>query len=548
MEGDKRMTFQSMQLDNRNPIARHYIEGKLDYFFSYSPNFSTRARLEELDSRHFPRETLATHLRKMNQGWGASRLSLDQIERLRDPESVVVIGGQQAGILTGPLYTIHKIVSIVKYARMQEEKLNRPVIPVFWIAGEDHDYAEINHVYTTKASQLLKKTTTQQAWRKISISDLSLDKERTEAWLKELFTDLPETLHTKEVFLTIQESLTESTTFVDFFAILIHRLFQDSGIVLIDSGNEELRKIEAPYFLQMIERQESITEAINETAEQLQVQGYPLQVDVSATDANLFYRNNEKERVLLFRDGERWIGKHEEVVLTTDQLKSVAQAQPEKLSNNVMTRPLMQESLFPTLAFIAGDGEISYWALLKKAFTAFDPEITMPPVIPRLSITLVSNRIAKLLEQRHLEIETVIRKGCSFEKMNWLYAQHHPPVEKLFDQFEQSLRELHQPLQAVAKSLGPDLGNEASKNMDHLRKETNYLKRRILQRIEDQQGHHLGQFDEIEVALRPKEGLQERVLNIFPFINEYGMSLISDLLKLPLDFEQDHYLVYLYGN
>src|SRR5699024_12707310 len=119
----------------------------------------------------------------MNETWGAPDATIAQIERLRDERSVVVIGGQQAGLLTGPLYTIHKIVSIIKYAKEQEAKLNIPVIPVFWIAGEDHDYADINHVYTTENGNLTKQKIAQQAWKHITISNLSLNYSLHKKWI-----------------------------------------------------------------------------------------------------------------------------------------------------------------------------------------------------------------------------------------------------------------------------------------------------------------------------------------------------------------------------
>jgi len=539
------MKFKSIQLRNRNPIARDYIEGKLEEFFPFSLAFSPESRLSELSSRNFPRESLASVLKEMNENWGAPDATIAQIERLRDERSVVVIGGQQAGLLTGPLYTIHKIVSIIKYAKEQEAKLNIPVIPVFWIAGEDHDYAEINHVYTTENGMLTKQTIAQQAWKRISISNLSLNPSLTEKWIKEVFSDLPETVHTRELVTSLKKLIKKSDTFVDFFARFIFQLFESTGIVLIDSANPDLRKVESPYFLKMIERQAEMTEAIYKTAQKLRLKGYPLQAEVSTEDGNLFYKDDEGERILLIRNDNKWIGKNEEVVFSTDELKRIAKEQPERLSNNVMTRPLMQEALFPTLAFVAGDGEISYWALLKQAFTTFDSEMTMPPVLPRLSITLITERINKLVKQRSLKIDKVINEGCNKAKMNWLQSQVHPPVNQMFKHLERELKYMHEPIQSVAKTLGPDITNEAKKNMDKLLDEIDYLKRRMLERIEKQYEQPLSQFKEIELALRPRDGLQERTLNIVSFINEYGKSIISLLLELSLDFEKDHHLVYL---
>src|SRR5690625_4854986 len=374
------MPIKSMRLENRNYLAAQYVKGKLHHFFSYHPYESLKDRVNHLQTRTFPRSELSSILIKMNKAWGASSETLRQIERLQHPESVVVVGGQQAGLLTGPLYTIHKIISIIKFANMQEEKLQIPVIPLFWIAGEDHDYDEINHIFTTPNNKLTKRKIAQEEWLKVPISDLHIEKTKAEQWMKQIFHDITETEHTKPLVEKLFTHLGKANTFVDFFARIVLDLFKEEGLVVIDSGNEDLRSIERDIFIQLIERQPEMTKAINSTAEKLHQAGYHLQVDVTPSDANLFYHDERNERILLMRDGNHWVGKHEEVKLTTEELRQIAREHPERLSNNVLSRPFMQESLLPTLSFIAGDGEISYWALLKHAFHAFDDDIKMPPV------------------------------------------------------------------------------------------------------------------------------------------------------------------------
>src|SRR5699024_7987443 len=117
--------------------------------------------------------------------WGAPTSSLRQINRLRESDSLVVIGGQQAGLLTGPLYSINKLISIVQIAREQERILNRPVIPVFWIAGEDHDLDEINHIFTVKDNEIYKYRLVTEVNNKKSVSHLDLNPVEVEKWLKQ---------------------------------------------------------------------------------------------------------------------------------------------------------------------------------------------------------------------------------------------------------------------------------------------------------------------------------------------------------------------------
>lgn len=540
------MAVKSINLTNRNKLAADYVKRELPHLFPYEPFTSEEERINDLLGQSFPREELASILRTMNEAWGASFETLAQIDRLRSEDSVVVIGGQQAGLLTGPLYTIHKIISLIKYAREQEEKLNVPVIPVFWIAGEDHDYDEINHIYTVADDTLHKRIIGQEEWRKKSITHIPLNKEATNRWIKQVFHDLVETEHTRELSETIFSFVEQSETFVDFFALLTFHLFGDEGVVLIDSADENLRHLESDIFTKLIERQPQITKAIFNSSQKLSYEGYNVQVDVTEHDGNLFYHDEQGERILLMREGTRWVGKNDEISLTTDELLKIAKEEPGRLSNNVMTRPLMQEALFPTLAFVAGDGEISYWALLQEAFSAFDSKIKMPPIIPRLSMTLVTERIHKIMESRSLDAAYIVNHGCKKLKMNWLSSQQNPPINILFEQAETDIKDIHAPIQTLATSIGPDLGAEATRNLDNVLRELNYLKNRTLQQLKQKYVIQLKKFQEVQLALKPNDLLQERALNVLGFLNECGPGFIKEIIELNIPFTTDHELIYLH--
>src|SRR5699024_6305913 len=136
--------------------------------------------------------------------------------------------------------------------REQERILNRPVIPVFWVAGEDHDLDEINHIFTVKDNVIYKHRLVTEVNNKKSVSHLDLNPDEVEKWLKQAFGDLQETSYTKGLFEEISECLEMSETYVDFFANLIFKLFPDEGIVLIDSAHHNIRKLESDFFKELI--------------------------------------------------------------------------------------------------------------------------------------------------------------------------------------------------------------------------------------------------------------------------------------------------------
>lgn len=512
-------------------------------FFDYKPFEDLSARVQDVQHKTYKRQALSETLLEMNKNWDAPEQTLHQIERLKEKNSVVVIGGQQAGLLTGPMYTINKIISVIRLAKEQESKLKIPVIPVFWIAGEDHDYDEINHIHTLRNSKVYKHKTKQQPIFKKSISHLKMDQEKTLAWVKEAFQDLPETTYTKDLFDTACTILAQSETMVDFFAKLIFALFQEEGIVLIDSGHDQVRRLESEFFIQMIEKQKDVAHEIYETVQRLEQKGYTVPLEVEKDDANLFYHDDHNERILLKRLEDIWVGKNDEIELTTRQLLEIATHYPERLSNNVVTRPIMQEFLFPTLAFVAGDGEISYWAALKKAFHLFN--LHMPPVIPRLSFTFVSDRIEKIMETRVVSVEDVIHQGTSQLKMNWLASQQSPPVEQLFEAAKQGMDQIHAPLRELAHTIGTDLSSIAEKNMQYITDHLLYLEQRTIGRLKEINEVQLQQFDEIEQALRPNQVLQERVWSPLPFVNQYGIDFIQELIQIPdVSVKNPHYIIY----
>ncbi|WP_163970754.1 bacillithiol biosynthesis cysteine-adding enzyme BshC [Oceanobacillus halotolerans] len=543
------MQMDPIQLFKQNRFIMDYREQSqaVMEFFHYNPYKTStyQNRVKDLHKQSYKREALANALYTLNQQWGAPEATKENIERLKDEQSVVVIGGQQAGLLTGPMYTINKIISIIQFSKQQEEVLEIPVIPVFWIAGEDHDYGEINHVYLPDPdeSRMQKFSIGQPVYEKRSISHISLDKQQATKWLDTLFKQLEETEFTKTLRTSLQECVEESNTYVDFFARIIHQLFSEEGLVLIDSGNPQVRELEADYFEQIIEKQPQFSKKVSDLTQELKRAGYAISLDVEPTNGHLFY-HLDGERILLERNEQGdWVGKQNEVRFTTKELTDIARNNPKVLSNNVVTRPLMQDMLFPSLAFIGGPGEIGYWSVLKPCFEAL--QLTMPPVVPRLSFTFIDRNIKKAMAKHTISSEKAINYGVKVDKTYWLSSQSNPPLDQLANQVKEAVRDVHRPLRDVAKSIRSDVGELADKNLYYLQRDIEFLEKRIQKALEEKYAHGLREYDAIQLAVHPESGLQERVWNIFHWINQYGTEFIQQLAKESCSFENDHYVIYL---
>ena len=238
-----------------------------------------------------------------------------------------------------------------------------------------------------------------------------------------------------------------------------------------------------------------------------------------------------------------WVGKQNEIKLTTEELLEIAQEKPELLSNNVVSRPIMQELVFPTLAFIGGLGEISYWSVLKKAFHALN--IKMPPVLPRLSFTFIDQNTEKRLKKFAIDGSSAVNYGVDKQKMNWLATQNNPPLHYISEQLKQVIDDAHRPLRNIASEIRSDLGELANKNLEYLYRDIEFLEERMNKALEEKFEVELTEFNMINQMLYPNGGLQERIWNPLPMINQHGLGFIQKLTNELCSFEEDHFLVYI---
>jgi bacillithiol synthase len=541
------MEIQDISIPTTNHFVTNYLTNKIEIekYFDYdihNPGVFQK-RHEDLLVRSFPREVLADHLLSYNQHFYCQEKTIENINKLRDPKSVVVIGGQQAGILTGPLYTIHKLISILKLAEQQEKELNIPVIPVFWIAGEDHDFAEINHLFALEKSKLKKKSLSQREILKKSVSDIKIDKDACLIWIEELFETYNETNFTNDLLSNLKKKVEDPTiiSYVDFFAAIIMELFRDYGIVLVNSGSKELRRIESDFFCNLIKQSKNIQDALVFQHGYLHEDGFPNVIETAECSANLFYHLNQ-ERVLLeyFPEENKFRGKNNECEFTMEELLQVALSTPEKLSNNVVTRPLMQEFLFPSLAFISGPGEIAYWAELKKAFGLF--EIKMPPIVPRLNVTILERNIDADMKELNVSLEEGL-KSITHYKKEWIQSKTESRFDEEVEKAQGEVELLHSQLRTLALGLDSSLEPLLKKNANLIQSQFEFLKKTLNKSVETRYQNELQKFLRIEYSLYPKNSPQERVWNLYYYLNKYGSDFVKDLMELPYEFNYEHKII-----
>ncbi len=538
------MELESLNIPAINRFASHYLkqEDPVTSFFHYNVNQPGvfAQRMNDIQSREFPREDLTDCISSYMANLPSSQKVGESLRKLRD-NAVTVVAGQQAGLLTGPLYTIHKIISIIQLAKQQEKELNHPVVPVFWIAGEDHDYQEINHIYLEENNSIKKYGYPERVLDKKMTSHITFNKTVMTNWIDEIFAALGETEYTKQISRDLREMVEKENDLVRFFAHFVMMLFKDEGLLVIDSAYHPLRKLESSYFHHLIESSQSITDAVLAQQRVINKQGFPTQLEISPTAANLFLQV-DNERALLEKENNHFKEKNSGKIFTDKELLTYLEQSPESFSNNVVTRPLMQEWLFPNIAFVAGPGEIAYWGELKKAFEYIG--LKMPPVVPRLNITIVERDIEKKIKELHLKVEQVITEGVSSSRYEYWNSLKDPKLEEDIKDIEDTLQRKYEVIREKATSIDDNLSQLIDKNLEFHFKQFDYLRKKTDKALKGKHEFTFNLFANVENRLRPNDGPQERTWNTLYFLNKYGHGFIKDLTGMPYKFDGTHKIVY----
>ena len=527
-----------------SPFYQAYLEepASLSSFFHYEWNQDAfNKRLNEANFDSYKREELVTVIRKYMEPFGLSEKSNIHLEELRD-NGVVVIGGQQAGLLTGPMYSIHKAISVITLAKQQREKLGIPVIPVFWIAGEDHDIDEINHVYIERSKKLQKAVYPEKSRLKKIASETLLDREVMELYLDEIFRSLPETIYTKSLYKKLKAATDQYTTYTEFFTALMNDFFNQEGLLMVDAAYKPLRQLEREFFQKLVDNSSEISNVVFTQEQLMKEAGYGTPIEAKQNAANLFYVL-EGERFLLEKQGPNYVNEQKGISLTSEELTRLIQDSPERLSNNVVTRPLMQEMVFPVLSFIGGPGEIAYWATLKPAFELLG--MKMPVITPRLSVTVINTKLQSLLDRLSFTIQDVWSGVVAESKSHLIAENKNEEISAYIEGIHAELEGKYQQLEELLKGNNLKLSPLVEKNLEYHKSQLDFLNRAIDDTVLGKLDSALSRYDRLIMELVPNGGLQERTYCPIQLLNEQGTGIIEQLLNVPYEFSGKHHVVYL---
>ena len=462
---------------------------------------------------------VADALERQNRRWGASEATLQNIQRLREGAHAVV-SGQQVGLFGGPLYALFKVASVLALAK-RVESADIPCVPLFWMATEDHDLAEVNQTLLLGGEYQLNRFTLPAEGEK----DSPVAKIRLAQGANEVVAQAARLLGDSPVAEFLRETYRAGETFSDAFARLCTQLFGDYGLILLDPADDQLHRIAAPLFVEAVENAAQLDEALLARNAQITAAGYHEQVKITP-ESTLLFALADGARVPVHRaNGDFAIGKTR---ISRDQLLRLVADHPEKFSANVLLRPVLQDYWLPTLAYICGPAEVAYFAQVGVVFERLLGRVT--PILPRMSATLLEPKIEKLLNKYTLNLEHLF--GGEMELRDHL-ARRSLPAELTLD-FERGLLSVEEAMQRISESLqklDPTLVGAAKHAANKMRYQVGRLEKRAAQaelRKEEILSRHATM---IENALYPKRTLQEREIAAVYYLARYGSALIDQLIE-----------------
>ncbi|WP_168120677.1 bacillithiol biosynthesis cysteine-adding enzyme BshC [Paenibacillus sp. HB172176] len=546
------ISTETYQLKSAQPLTEAYtnrtdprIEALYGYHAGNEQDWTKRLdSLRKNGSTRADASSLAEVLRAYNEKAGGSAKTMEGIELLSGG-APVVIGGQQASLWTGPLLVIHKAVSILGAAKSAGQQLGTPVVPVFWIAGEDHDWDEANHAYVITAEQELSKLTAERPQGpRTSVSRSLVSEEQWRQLADELEQALPHSEFKGPLLEQIRQSSEHCSSLSELFAKMLTMLFGNDGLVLLDADDPQLRKLEAPMFQQMLLRNDELEEAYVSAAHHVKELGYALQADVNEGSANLFLFNkdNGDERTLLYKRDGGFEDRKGSASWSKEELLQILEEHPQQFSNNVLTRPIMQDYLFPVLATVLGPGEIAYWALTGGAFRVLGME--MPIIVPRMSFTLIEGTIAKYMTKYELSFADVMER---FEerKEQWLKEQDELAIEQKFGEVKTAFAEMYEPLLQMASNIQPGLAKLGDTNKQKILEQIGFLESKTTDAFNKQFEASIRQLERIRLAILPGGKPQERMLTMAVYWNRYGDAWLQKIMEVPYCRTGGHEIVFL---
>lgn len=525
MEGSLDLTIRIDPLAEPS-LAHDYLQGLGAAPAFYGPPHadldSFRQKLVEVATRFGrpERELAARALRP------TSERARDRLTRFVHEGGAVVTTGQQAGLFTGPLYTIYKALTAVRLAEVLEGDLGVPVLPVFWIASDDHDWDEVNHAFLLDGDGIRRIDLPTADRRPVSMSRRTLTA-AIDVTLDDAADVLAGHRYAARYIELARGAYRPGVTVAAAFEAMLAELLKPYDLLITDAADPAIKSASAGVITGALEHAAAQEELLRARTEALLQAGYHAQVPVLERGTNVFYHGaGPRER--LYRDRGGVVGAETGTRMSLFDAVAEVRESPGEFSPNVFLRPVVESAVFPTLAYIGGPGEVSYFGQLSPLFEEFG--MSPPVVYPRASITLVEEGLERRMEglglaaadlrrPRHELVESLARRAMPKD------------VRDSLARLSRGVSGGYKDLIETAKSLDPTLAGALGSIRNESMSRIGRAERKILRRLKELEGERVRELDRIRARLAPGGQPQERVLNVLSFLARYGPELLAGVAE-----------------
>ena len=517
-----------------------YNFSRVSEFYAYPPfeddSFLKAARAIQYEAE--TRRQVVAVLREQNQSLSASDKTRENLSKLEDPACVAVVTGNQPGLFSGPAFTIYKGLSAIKTAEHLSSR-GLLAVPVFWVATEDHDLAEVNHCFVQdRAGNPQRLSYTAEAPVEGSpVGAIPLTDEILPL-LETLRAMLPDSASGEELLATVAECYQPGKNFGTAFGQMISRLFAEFGMVLLDPMDSRLHNLCAGIFQTAIDSAPAILSDLIARNQRLAAAGYHHQVHVSDSSSLLFVVVDGQRRALRLRDGRFVTAQGDSY--SPQELRMQLERHPETLSANVLLRPIMQDALLPTVAYVGGPSELAYMAQAGAVYHRILGR--MPVMLPRASITILDGVSHKLLSKYGLTLVDVLSgKQALRDRM----AARLLPSD-LSESFRKATVHLDADLHAIQASLANldrTLVDAAAHSASKMHYQLSTLEHKAATAVQ----HRTDQIERdalrLENNLFPAKTQQERLYSGISLLSQYGQGFLHELYEHIPRYASQHQLM-----
>jgi len=468
------------------------------------------------------REEVSEALVRQQRGRGAERAA-ERARSLADGDAVAVVTGQQAGLFGGPLFVLHKALATLGIARRLEERAGRPVVPVFWVASEDHDFAEVRTVHVLDRDGAIRQLRYAPHEESVGRPAHQIVLDDTIARLvAELDEALPASPSHEEVVGIVADCYRPGETLSGAFARLLSRVIP--GLVVLDPSDPVLKAVVAPVLAREVRESSPTSRLALETGRALLEAGYHQQVPVREGFLNLFVLA-ERERRAVGQEGDlieiRGTGTH---LARADAVRSI-ETQPDPWSPNALLRPVTQDVMLPTAAYVGGPAEIAYHAQIGSVYAHFD--LPRPALVPRPSVTLVEPAQARALEAEGLSLPDLAEDPEAIVA-RWARAAY-PEAEAAFARTREAIEREMGEVEDTLGALDPTLRAAAASARGRTLHQVEGLHEKAMRALKKRDQGRASRLRRTRDALFPGGSFQERGLGFLGALTRHGLALVDEL-------------------